>query len=144
MGNFLINQKIKKIKEIKDFDSFDYLINWDGVHTSYLNQGQRSTDKYFWKLIIIYTNGYNSISCFGWTLRSKIRGKLKNQRKSKSLILLIIWFFSRLCIWAKLSLLFLIHCGIDTTQEMELLPCDLTPCHLCQFFTNIRWGRMYG
>ena len=30
MSNFLINQKIKKIK---DFDSFDYLINWDGVHT---------------------------------------------------------------------------------------------------------------
>ena len=45
MGNFLINQKIKKIKEIKDFDSFDYLINWDGVHTSYLNQGQWKTDK---------------------------------------------------------------------------------------------------
>ena len=61
MGNFLINQKIKKIKEIKDFDSFDYLINWDGVHTSYLNQGQCSTDKDLWKLIIMYTNGYNSI-----------------------------------------------------------------------------------
>ena len=57
MGNFLINQKIKKIKEIKDFDSFDYLINWDGVHTSYLNQGQRSTDKDLWKLIIMFTNG---------------------------------------------------------------------------------------
>ena len=42
MGNFLINQKIKKIKI---FDSFDYLINWDGVHTSYLNQGQCSTEK---------------------------------------------------------------------------------------------------
>ena len=91
MGNFLINQKIKKIKEIKDFDSFDYLINWDGVHTSYLNQGQRSTDKDLWKLIIMYTNGYNSFSCFGWTLRSKIRRKSKNQRKSKNLILLIIW-----------------------------------------------------
>ena len=76
MGNFLINQKIKKIKEIKDFDSFDYLINWDGVHTSYLNQGQRSTDKDLWKLIIMYTNGYNSISCFGWTLRTKKEGAI--------------------------------------------------------------------
>ena len=83
MGNFLINQKIKKIKEIKDFDSFDYLINWDGVHTSYLNQGQRSTDKDLWKLIIMYTNGYNSISCFGWTLRSKIRRKSKKNQKIK-------------------------------------------------------------
>ena len=66
MGNFQINQKIKKIKV---FDSFDYLINGDGVHTSYLNQDQRSADKDFWKLIIMYTNGYSSISYFGWTLR---------------------------------------------------------------------------
>ena len=36
---------IKTIKIINDFDSFDCLINWDGVHTSYLNQGQPSTDK---------------------------------------------------------------------------------------------------
>ena len=144
MGNFQINQKIKKIKV---FDSFDYLINWDGVHTSYLNQGQRSTDKDLWKLIIMYTNGYNSISCFGWTLRSKIRRKSKkskNQRKSKSLILLIISLLSRLCIWFLLSLLFLIYCGICTKQEMELLPCDLTPYHLCQFYTDLCWGRMYG
>ena len=48
MGNFLINQKIKKIKKskkIKEFDSFDCLINWDDVHTSYLNEGQWKTDK---------------------------------------------------------------------------------------------------
>ena len=45
MGNFLINQKIKKIKKIKEFDSFDSLINWDDVHTSYLNEGQWKTDK---------------------------------------------------------------------------------------------------
>ena len=31
MGNFLLNQNIKKSKTIKDFDSFDSLINWDGV-----------------------------------------------------------------------------------------------------------------
>ena len=99
MGNFLINQQIKKIKEIKMFDSFDYLIYWDNVHTSYLSQGQRSTDKDLWKLIIMYTNGYNSFSCFGWTLKSKIRRKSKNQkikksknqRKSKNLILFIVW-----------------------------------------------------
>ena len=56
MGNFLINQKIKKnqkIKEFDSFDSFDSLINWDGVHTSYLNEGQCSTDKIIWKLIIM-------------------------------------------------------------------------------------------
>ena len=65
MGNFLINQKIKKIKEIKNFDSFDSLINVDDVYTSYLKEGQWSTDKDLWKLIIMYTNG--SISCYGWT-----------------------------------------------------------------------------
>ena len=114
------------------------------IHTSYLNQGQRSTDKDLWKLIIMYTNGYNSISCFGWTLRSKIRRKSKNQRKSKSLILLIISLSTHLWIWFLLSLLNLIYWGICTKQEMELLPCDLTPCHLCQFFTDLRWGKMYG
>ena len=39
-------KKSKKIKEIKDFDSFDFFdssINWDGVHTSYFNEGQSST-----------------------------------------------------------------------------------------------------
>ena len=61
MGKLLINQKIKKIKTIKEFDSFDSLINWDDVHTSYLNEGHCSTDKQFWILIIMYTNGYNSI-----------------------------------------------------------------------------------
>ena len=53
MGNIIINQKIKTIKTIKDFDSFDSLINWDSVHISGLNQGQCSTDKDLWKLIII-------------------------------------------------------------------------------------------
>ena len=81
----------------------------------------------------------NSISCFGWILRLKIRRKSKNQRKSKSLILLIISLLSRLCIWFLLSLLFLIFCGICTKQEIELLPCDLTPCHLRQFFIDLYW-----
>ena len=44
MGNFLINQRIKKIKiNKKKFDFFDSLINWDDVHTSYINEGQCST-----------------------------------------------------------------------------------------------------
>merc|ERR1712237_53748 len=98
MYTISINQIIKRIKIFDFFDFFDFLINKDVWHTSYLNQGQRSTDKDLWKLIIMYTNGYNSISCFGWTLRSKIRIKSKNQRKSKILILLIILLFSRLCI----------------------------------------------
>ena len=34
--------------------------------------------------------------------------------------------------------------NLFSKQEMELLPCDLTPCHLCQFFTDLRWGSMYG
>ena len=36
----------KKIKIIKDFDSFDSLINWDGRHTYYINEGQCSTDNF--------------------------------------------------------------------------------------------------
>ena len=51
---------------------------------------------------------------------------------------------SCLCIWFLSSLLFLIHCGICTKQEMKLLPWDLTPCHLHQFFINLSWGSMYG
>ena len=42
-----------------------------------------------------------------------------------------------------LSLLFVIHCGIRTKQEMELLPCDLTSCYLCQLFTDLRRGKTY-
>ena len=64
MSNFLINHKIKTIKEFDSFDSFDSLINWDDVHTSYLNEGQCSTEKHFWKIIIMYTNSYESISCY--------------------------------------------------------------------------------
>ena len=86
MGNFLINQKIKKIKEFDSFDSFDSLINWDDVHTSYLNKGQCSTEKHLWKKNIIYTNGYNSITVMA--------GLKKQKNKSKNQILwlfLIIW-----------------------------------------------------
>ena len=41
------------------------------------------------------------------------------------------------------SLLFLIDCGIRTKQEMELLPCDLTSCYLCQLFTDLRRSKTY-
>ena len=67
MDNFLINQKIKEIQIMKDFDSFDSLINWDGVHKSYINKRPYSNDKDFGKLIFMYTNGYDSISCYGWS-----------------------------------------------------------------------------
>ena len=81
MGKFLINQKIKKIKTIKEFDSFDSLINWDDVHTSYLNKGQCSTEKHLWKIIIMYTNGYNSIPVMAGLKKRKINQKIKkNQR----------------------------------------------------------------
>ena len=29
-------------------------------------------------------------------------------------------------------------------QEIELLPCDSTPCYLCQFFIDLHWGGMFG
>ena len=61
MGNFLINQKIKKNQKIKEFDSFDYLV-----------------------VFVV-----------------------------------------------------LILCVIRTKQEMELLPCDLKLCHLCQFSIHL-------
>ena len=104
MGNFLINQKIKKIKEIKDFHSFDYLINWDGVHTSYLNQGQRSTDKDLWKLIIMYTNGYNSISVM--TGLKKRKNKSKNQKNQR---VWIFWLFDYLVVFALCNMLRHLH-----------------------------------
>ena len=25
-------------------------------------------------------------------------------------------------------------------QEIKLLPCDSTPCYLCQFFIDLHWG----
>ena len=31
-----------------------------------------------------------------------------------------------------------IDCDICKKQEMELLQCDLTTCHLCQFFIHLR------
>ena len=68
-----------------------------------------------------YFPPYSLYFCFG-----KIK-TIKTIKKSKSLVSLL----SHLCIWYLLSLLFLIYCGICTKQEIELLPCDLTPCHLC-------------
>ena len=32
--------------------------------TTYLNEGQCSTEKHFWKIIIMYTNSYDSNSCY--------------------------------------------------------------------------------
>ena len=29
-------------------------------------------------------------------------------------------------------------------QGIKLLPCDSTPCYLCQFFIDLHWGRMCG
>ena len=29
-------------------------------------------------------------------------------------------------------------------QEIKLLPCDSTPCYLCQCFIDLHWGRMCG
>ena len=40
------NQNNQKIKTIKDFDSFDSLINWDGVHTSYLTSTKVSVQRF--------------------------------------------------------------------------------------------------
>ena len=148
MGNFLINQKIKKNQRNQRFWFFWFLwlIEMVYIHPTSTKVSVELT-KICGNSSLCSQMVNNSISCFGWTLRSKIirkSKKSKNQRKSKSLILLIIWLFSRLCIGFLLYLLFLIYCGICTKQEMELLPCDLTPYHLCQFYTDLCWGRMYG
>ena len=95
MGNFLINQKIKKIKV---FDSFDSLINWDGVHTSYLNEGHCSTDKHFRMFIIMYTNGYNSIPVMAGLQKWK-----KNQKIKKNQRVWFFWFFDYLVVFALLK-----------------------------------------
>ena len=50
LKNQKINQKIKKKSK-----SLILLINSDIEHASYLNEGQCSTDKHFWKLFILYT-----------------------------------------------------------------------------------------
>ena len=33
----------------------------------------------------MYTNGYNSFSCFGWTLKVKKKKKIKKIKKSKKI-----------------------------------------------------------
>ena len=59
--------------------------NRDGVHTSYLNEGHCSTDKRFWMLIIMYTNGFNSISVMAGLKKRKINQKIKKNQR--------VWFF---------------------------------------------------
>ena len=62
IDNFQIIQKFKNSKKIKEFDyfdCFDYLIIWiiyEVVNTSYLNEGQCSTDNDFWTFFIMYTD----------------------------------------------------------------------------------------
>ena len=65
-----------------------------------------------------------SLSVFHWPSMEKdiINQKSKNQKNQK-IKSLIIWLFS---------------------QEMELLPCNLPPCHLRQCFIDLFWSRMYG
>ena len=67
--------------------------------------------------------------------------KIKEIKKSKKIkdidsFVYLINYITRLCISSE-SLLFFILCGIRTKQEMELLPCDKTACHLRQFFTDL-------
>ena len=63
-------KKIKKSKKIKELDSFDYLVVFALFHTLWHSHKTGngiiatihcSTDKHIWMLIIMYTNGYNSI-----------------------------------------------------------------------------------
>ena len=92
MDNFLINQRIKIIKIITDFDYFDSLINWDGVHTSYLNEGHCSTGKHIWMLIIMYTNGCMSIPVMAGLKNEKINKKSKKIKEFDSFDYLIICY----------------------------------------------------
>ena len=80
------SKEIKKSKKIKEFDSFDSLINWDDVHTSYPNKGQCSTDKHFGMLIIMYTNGYNSILVMAGLKKRKNKSKIKLKIKDYLII----------------------------------------------------------
>ena len=73
MGNIIINQKIKTIKTIKDFDSFDSLINWDSVHTSYLNESPCSTEKRLLE-VFMYTKVMILFPVMAW---------YKNQKSKK-------------------------------------------------------------
>ena len=60
--------------------------------------------------------------------------------------LTFIWLFSLLdflVVFAFYLICFLSHFGICTKQEMELLPCDLASCFLCQFFIDLCCGRMH-
>ena len=72
---------IKKSKKNQRFDCFDSLINWDGVDTSYFNEGHCSIDKHIWMLIIMYKNGYNSIPVMAglkrWSKEIKKSKKIK-------------------------------------------------------------------
>ena len=61
------------------FVCFDFLI--DVTHTSYLNEGHCLTDKHFWMLIIIYTNGYNSIPVMAGLKKRKINQKIKKNKR---------------------------------------------------------------
>ena len=48
------------------------------MYSTYLNEGHCSTDKHFWMLIIMYTNGYNSIPVMaGLKIRKKNKKKIK-------------------------------------------------------------------
>ena len=70
MFTISINQRIKTIKPLI---FFDFLIIYELTHTSYLNEGHCSTDKHFWMLIIMYTNGYNSIPVMAGLKKCKNR-----------------------------------------------------------------------
>ena len=82
---------------------------------------------------------------------SKHKKHATNKKKSKikisknQMVFLILFFCLRQTdtpTHTHTELYIYIDCGILTKQEMESLPCDLTPCHLCQFFTDLRRGRM--
>ena len=89
---------------------FDFFVNWEVVHTSYLNEGYYSTDKDFQKFIILYTKSYyNSISGLGWNLKNetlKTNKRIKefddfyfyycNNESSSHLILVVFTLFSKL------------------------------------------------
>ena len=79
MDNFLINQRIK----INTY--FDSLINWDGVHACSPNKSLCSTNTEFWELNLMYKQGCDSISFYGWSWKSKYMKHIKKNQ--------IVWLF---------------------------------------------------
>ena len=76
--------------------------------------------------------------------------ELKNQKvkkKQNDQRVWFFWFLDYLVVFEFILVVFALYLNIAAfvqKKEMELLPCDLTIWHLCQFGIVPRWGRLFG